>query len=105
MQDKIEMPYTKYRKKPVVIDAFQMTEERRWHNDEWPNWLHDAWTGSLRPNQSNGFLEIKTLEGWLNVSQGDWIIRGVKGELYPCKPDVFKATYEPLVHAHIEVSG
>jgi len=38
---------------------------------------------------------IETLEGWHEVSPGDWIIRGVKGELYPCKPDIFAATYEP----------
>ncbi len=40
-------------------------------------------------------LEIPTLEGTMHASQGDWIIRGVKGELYPCKPDIFEATYEP----------
>lgn len=38
-------------------------------------------------------MHIQTLEGWLHVSPGDWIIRGVKGEFYPCKPDVFDATY------------
>lgn len=43
----------------------------------------------------SGTLEIRTLEGTMTASEGDWIIRGVKGELYPCKPDIFEATYEP----------
>lgn len=43
----------------------------------------------------DGGIDIKTLEGTMHASPGDWIIRGVKGELYPCKPDIFEATYEP----------
>lgn len=96
----------KFRKKPVVIEAFQMTPERRSDNSEWPNWMHEAWQkgldepGGLFPADyphSNGTdeLRINTLEGVHNVSWGDWIIQGVKGELYPCKPDIFAATYEP----------
>lgn len=96
----------KYRKKPVVIEAFQMTPERRQDNSEWPNWLHEAWNGELDkpgtvfpsayPN-SDGTdeLAIVTLEGIHKVSFGDWIIQGVQGELYPCKPDIFEKTYEP----------
>ena len=95
----------KYRKKPVVIEAFQMTKERRADNQDWPMWMHQAWqkdfhdNGSLScveyPN-SDGTdeLQIRTLEGVHRVSWGDWIIQGVKGELYPCKPDIFEATYE-----------
>jgi hypothetical protein len=96
----------KYRKKPVVIEAFQMTPERRQDNSEWPNWLHAAWNegagqpGALWPRDyphSNGTdpLVIGTLEGNLDVSWGDWIIQGVKGEIYPCRDDIFVATYEP----------
>ena len=96
----------KYRKKPVVIEAFQMTKERRASNEDWPNWLHDAWNknpvdaGAVYPAnfpESDGSdkLCIKTLEGPLSVNWDDWIIQGVKGELYPCKPDIFAATYEP----------
>ena len=93
----------KFRKKPVVIEAFQMTEERRASNAVWPEWLHQAWNldrkapGSLYPTEEGtgyGTLSIGTLEGPLLVSWGDWIIRGVQGELYPCKPDIFDATYE-----------
>ena len=94
----------KFRKKPVVIEAFQMTEGRRANNAEWPNWMHQAWQigrgkeGALYPTgegTGNGTLSIGTLEGQHLVSWGDWIIQGVKGEIYPCKPDIFAATYEP----------
>ena len=97
----------KYRKKPVVIEAFQMTQERRMDNSEWPNWLNAAWQkdfdeqGALScadyPNSDGSDqLVIRTLEGMMYVGWGDWIIQGVKGELYPCKPDIFAATYEPV---------
>jgi len=98
---------SKFRKKPVVIDAFQMTREARADNRDWPNWLHAAWQkahdeeGSLFPKnypESDGADElcIFTMEGLHLVTFGDWIIQGVKGELYPCKPDIFEATYEPV---------
>lgn len=96
----------KFRKKPVVIEAFQMTLERRWDNIDWPEWLNKAW------NENSGdegalFIDdndvdrlrlcIGTLEGNLLVEWNDWIIQGVKGEIYPCKPDIFAATYEEVV--------
>ncbi len=90
-----------YRKKPVVIEAFQMTEARRSDNSEWPMWLHQAWNmegeGALfidGDDPTRQLLCIGTLEGVHRVTWGDWIIRGVKGELYPCKPDIFEASYE-----------
>jgi len=94
-----------FRKKPVEIQAFQMTKERRLDNSDWPSWLHAAWNkeagmpGSLYPSQferSDGTdeLAIATLEGEHRVSFDDWIIQGVQGEIYPCKPDIFEATYE-----------
>ena len=95
----------KFRKKPVVIEAFQMTRERRLDNSEWPEWLNAAWNknegepGALfRKDMATplpDLLCIWTLEGVHLVDWDDWIIRGVKGELYPCKPDIFAATYEP----------
>lgn len=96
-----------YRKKPVVIEAFQMTTERRSDNRDWPEWLNRAWN-ELWPNvgavsceqypASDGTdrLVISTLEGAMTVSWDDWIIRGVKGELYACKPDIFAATYDEV---------
>ena len=93
----------KYRKKPVVIEAFQMTKERRYDNLEWPEWLHKAWNVGpgeggvwLDPDDPTGeWLVCGTLEGVHKITWGDWIIRGVKGEIYPCKPDIFQETYEP----------
>lgn len=97
----------KYRKKPVVIEAFQMTKERRQDNRDWPHWLHQAWNlkstevGSVSCEnypQSDGAdrLAIRTLEGVMTVEWNDYIIQGVKGELYACKPDIFAATYEAV---------
>jgi hypothetical protein len=92
---------TQFRKKPVVIEAFQMTPERRRNNVDWPEWLNRAWneergaTGSVYPGKGER-LAIATLEGVMVVNLGDWIIQGVKGELYACKPDIFEATYEPV---------
>ena len=81
----------KYRKKPVVIEAIEyrgnvtdLEPLGAWHKDitvEQPLIGYD--------------LTINTLEGAMVAQPGDWIIKGVKGELYPCKPDIFEATYEP----------
>lgn len=94
---------SKYRKKPVVIEAFQMTEERRWNSGDWPEWLHAAWNeerqefGSFYCRPLGGIeIYIHTLEGEMVVSFDDWIIQGIKGELYPCKPDIFELTYEEV---------
>lgn len=76
-----------YRKKPVVIQAF------RWTIDEVPDW----WTAraDITIDVVSGDAFIPTLEGEMRASVGDYIIRGVKGEIYPCKPDIFAVTYEP----------
>ena len=83
----------KFRKKPVVIDAVQWTGDQA---------AVDALMG-LSPDAidrilfcDDGSLEIPTLEGNMRADTGDWIIRGVKGELYPCKPDIFEATYDSV---------
>lgn len=81
----------KFRKKPVVIDAIQITAE--WFDGPHPNPLHPI---GLIINPRQRTVEIKTLEGTMLGNEGDWIITGVKGECYPCKPDVFEATYEAL---------
>lgn len=98
----------RYKKKPVEIEAFQMTRARRQDNADWPGWLHQAWNteftavGAVRCTdfpKSDGTdqLEIVTLEGVMRVGWDDFIIRGVKGELYACKPDIFHATYDAVV--------
>jgi hypothetical protein len=92
----------RYRKRPVVIEAFQLTRANRDSNEHWPQWAHAAWNegydrlGALYPADGTGALEIHTLEGRMRVSIDDWIIKGVNGELYPCKPDIFAKSYEEV---------
>jgi hypothetical protein len=96
--------YHAYRKKPVVVQAFQMTQAKRLKSRLWPDWLTKAWDkpfleiGSVSsqegPRHGDGRLVIRTLEGLMTVDWNDWIIQGVHGELYPCKPDIFDKTYE-----------
>lgn len=87
----------KFRKKPVVVEAVQfggsssdVADLKRWiEGGEYSR--HPVRTKDL-----GRVLEIPTLEGVMTASPGDWIIKGVKGEFYPCKPDIFAATYEPV---------
>lgn len=80
----------KYRKKPVVIEAF------RFGFDVIPEWFLDKLTADqLSTYHDLQSCEIVTLEGTMRADRGDFIIQGVKGELYPIKPDIFEATYEP----------
>lgn len=92
----------KFRARPVEIEAFQMTRKRRWDNSDWPCWAHYAWnkprgTGAIwiDPSDSNRErLIVGTLENPMRVSWNDWIVRGLRGELYPVKPGIFKRKYE-----------
>ena len=91
----------RFRKKPVEIDAIR-------NEGEWAPimaWLDQLAGGratipfGARPaitrSPEDGTIAIETLEGTMRANVGDWIIRGVQGEFYPCKPDIFEATYEP----------
>lgn len=82
----------KFRKKPVVVDAVQFFAGRP-ETHEHVNYSEPAADGMIKSSLDNKFW-IQTLEGPLIVSDGDWIITGIKGEHYPCKPDIFEATYE-----------
>ena len=84
----------KFRKKPAVIDAIQYHGHDRSRN-ELHEWLRDFGAAFPLDSDADGAIVIPTLEGQHIASPGDWIIRGVKGEYYPCKPDIFAATYEP----------
>lgn len=93
----------KFRKKPIVIEAVKVPY-REYADlplvfNEVPNWLQEAVSdGILRPefrSEDYWYYIIKTIEGEMSGGPDDWIIRGVKGELYFCKPDIFEATYEP----------
>lgn len=83
---------SRYRKKPVVVEAFQLMRK------PWPDWFYQAGVDGVvtiefeksRPR----YATIRTLEGNHRAEPDDYIIRGVKGELYPCKPDIFEQTYE-----------
>ncbi len=102
----------KFRKKPVVIEAVQL----RWEN--WSEMCEFADVGKLEEGKPTGVekgadgeplpnglgLAIPTLEGLMVAQEDDWVIRGVKGELYPCKPDIFEATYEEVVAGNADVN-
>ena len=84
---------SKFRKKPVVIEAKQ-----------WFNHGDHSMVEPYDPEKAGAYIKgpgphgwIKTLEGGHIVSPGDWIIKGVKGEFYPCKDEIFRLTYEPVV--------
>jgi hypothetical protein len=80
----------KYRKKPVVIEAVNFDGK---NFDE----IKSFCTIAERFEVSWGYhIGIKTLEGYMEGRPGDWIIKGVNGEFYPCKPDIFEKTYEPV---------
>ena len=87
----------KYRKKPIIIDAIQ--------------WFKMSDHPQVTPFETElqgygqGYGWIKTLEGGYIVTPGDWIIEGVKGEFYPCKPDIFKKTYELIENKEWRVSN
>lgn len=85
----------KFRKKPVVIEANQLTDINAEQLAVWCNGdLHGK-----QPGDVGSYITIKTLEGEMLASPGDWIIKGVNGEFYPCKPDIFEKTYEPVVES------
>lgn len=88
----------KYRKKPVVIEAYQFNNSNL---KECPEWLNKAFKDGvisieLSTIESKDIIKIKTLEGVMEANKGWWIIKGVKGELYACEPKIFELTYEKV---------
>ena len=93
----------RFQKKTVVIEAMQLIGSQ---NDAVYRWA-ESYVGSFNPlsddiptqgvsiDPATGFMLIATLEGVMQAKPGDWIIRGVQGEFYPCKPDIFEQSYEP----------
>lgn len=102
------MSAQKFRKRPVEVEAIQWTGRNmdavckfcadlvRKNKD---GAMHLGFRGRSVVDPQNNVVLIGTLEGVMEARAGDWIIRGVKGEYYPCKPDVFEATYEKVPHA------
>jgi hypothetical protein len=87
----------KFRKKPVEIEAWQfdgsMTSAEAIAK-------RDKSMSALSSEDGDVFVIIDTLEGRMTANPNDWIIKGVKGEFYPCKPDIFAATYDAIENAH-----
>lgn len=95
----------KYRKKPVVIEAMQVVRDGFMKVYQW---VEENTQGSFDPydesvpvsgvsiDPETGFMLIATLEGVMQVKMNDWVIRGINGEFYPCKPDIFEKTYEKV---------
>lgn len=82
----------KYRKKPVVIEAFRFQIDKAM-----PDWFNEKRITNEIVTHDDGTVEIKTLEGMMKANKGDYIIQGVNGEIYPCKPDIFEKTYDEVV--------
>jgi hypothetical protein len=88
----------KFRKKPVVVEAMQFTEESK------NQCFHFVTCNRAANFDLNGkpVLAIQTLEGVMTASLGDWIIKGMAGEFYPCKPEIFDATYDAVVDSNTD---
>jgi hypothetical protein len=84
----------KFRKRPVIIEAIQFVD----NVEEIVEWLNDDLNtpASFGYDKDKVVIFIETLEGVMTAQTGDWIIKGVNGEFYPCKPDIFEKTYEPV---------
>ena len=84
----------KYRKKPVVIEAWKFTRKALEDIDSWVRKYRDDIKLVSQYGGDALYIEIETLEGTMRAELNDYIIKGVQGEFYPCKPDIFEATYE-----------
>jgi hypothetical protein len=106
-----------FRKKPVMIEAVQFlgldVAENGCHNihfdtkESLPKWLRDALVDEVvfAALTDVEHIYVKTLEGLMEAAEGDWIIRAALGEIYPCKPDIFAVTYDPVDEQDVEVTG
>lgn len=88
------MTALRFRKKPVEVEAMQLIDDVDNHLSI-ARWITDG-GGKVRVPAVEPCLYIKTLEGDMRADIGDWVIRGVQGEFYPCKPGIFAATYEAV---------
>lgn len=84
----------KFRKKPVEIEAINFTRDRFYEVVEFTNGKAKDLIIEKHP-YGKAYCRIETLEGEMLATESDWIIKGVQGEFYPCKPDIFVQTYEP----------
>ena len=102
------MTTNRYRKRPIEVEAFQITEAHRADNSTWPQWLNRAWNREpwsvnsvfpLHGQSSDGAdpLVVMTLGGPLDIEWDYWIISGIEGELYLCNPNIFILVYEQVI--------
>ncbi len=102
-----------FRRLPLVVAAFQLTSERRESNVDWPEWLHKAWNknpvepGAVYPagypfTSKDDNLRVMTEHGERSLKFGDWIVQGVRGELYPMSDEEFSTLFEPVEDAVAE---
>ncbi len=92
----------KFRKKPVVIEAMHYHGGNAFDIISWAHTGRPPEANSIIIMSFNQALEIRTLEGQMIASVGDWIIRGVKGEFYPCRSDIFEATFEKVEQCQLK---
>lgn len=87
----------KYKKKPVIIEAIQLLNDDS-SIEECLKFIYDVFItdDDIETVKNDGHIRIQTLEGDMKASFGDYIIKGVNGEFYPCKPDIFEKTYESI---------
>ncbi|ASZ76713.1 hypothetical protein [Efunavirus EF1] len=88
----------KYRKKPVEVEVWLFNRENLETVESWVRKYSDKMTLFSQYGGGKIWIEIKTLEGVMKASEGDYIIKGINGELYPCKPDIFIKTYEEVTN-------
>ena len=92
----------KFRKKPLVVEAFQIILDTVESLERFPDWFFqshsnvDPVNGYVSFSGDMTYIKIGTLEGEMKVSAGDWIIKGTAGELYPCKDSIFQEIYEKV---------
>lgn len=92
-----ELAVGRFRKKPVVIEATQWDASVR-DATRIIDWvLSGGGTARYHDEGDDPFIAIDTLEGTMRAAPFDWVLRGVQGEFYPCKPDIFAATYDPFI--------
>lgn len=85
----------KYREGLVIVDAYRLPERGEDVPESFHDWCNEVDFHNFESGRDETLL-IPTLEGVMEAQPGDWIIKGVEGEFYPCKPSIFEATYEPV---------
>lgn len=88
----------KYRKKPVEVEVWLFNRENLETAESWVRKYSDKMILFSQYGGEKIWIEIKTLEGVMKASEGDYIIKGINGELYPCKPDIFIKTYKEVTN-------